>query len=112
MKVKTTKKSVKNAFNKIYEIGYCKAQYLTYFKNPFAYSSGAYGWSCDYYNIDGICISTGYNAIGENVPYDILNKYEKKAQTIIRNYDLDYQKRKTKVNRLLVKLIGELNKNN
>ena len=109
MKVKTTKKSVKNAFINIYKIGYCDAQYLLEGVNPFAYSSGKYGWACDYYEIEGICISTGYNPIGEWVNYDLLRKYDKKASEIISNYDLDYQKRKNKVNKLLVKFINEIN---
>ena len=110
MKVKTTKKSVKNAFINIYSIGYCNAQNLLQDISPFAYSSGTYGWSCDYYEIEGICISTGYNPIGENVNYDLVRKYDKKAKTILDNYNIDYQKRKNKVNKLLTKFINELNK--
>ena len=109
MKVKTTKKSVKNTFTNIYSIGYCNAQYLLYGMKPFAYSSGRNGWACDYYSTGEVCISTGYNTIGERLPYDIVNKYEKKAEKIISNYDLDYKKRKVKVNKLIVKLINEIN---
>ena len=109
MKVKTTKKSVKNAFINVYSIGYCNAQNLLQGISPFAYSSGNYGWSCDYYEIEGICISTGYNPIGENVNYDLVRKYDKKAKTILDNYNIDYQKRKNKVNKLLTKFINEIN---
>ena len=109
MKVKTTKKSVKNTFSSIYKIGYCNAQYLLEGINPFAYSSGNDGWSCDYYEIEGICISTGYRAIGEGVNYDLVRKYDKKASEVLSDYDLDYQKRKNKVNKLLVKFINEIN---
>ncbi len=110
MKIKTTKKSVKNSFLNIYKIGYCNAQYLLEGVNPFGYSSGINGWACDYYEIEGVCISTGYNAIGELVNYDLVRKYDYKAKEIINNYDLDYQKRKNKVNKLLSKFINELNK--
>lgn len=108
MKLKTTKKQIKNNYNKIYSIGYCNAQFLLEYLSPFAYSSGVYGWSCDYYKIDDICISTGYNPIGENINYDLVRKYDDKANKILRNYDLDYQKRKNKVNKLLTKFINEL----
>jgi len=110
MKVKTTKKQVKNYYNKIYSIGYCDAQYLLQGISPFAYSSGAYGWACDYYEIEGICISTGYSPIGESVDYDLLKKYDNKAKKILDNYSIDYQKRKNKVNKLLIKFINEINK--
>ena len=110
MKLKTTKKQIKNGYYKIYSIGYCDAQYLLQCLNPFAYSSGVYGWSCDYYDVDGVCISTGYNTIGENVNYDLLEKYDNKAKAILDDYSVDYQKRKAKVNKLLIKFINELNK--
>lgn len=110
MKLKTSKKQVKNYYNYIYSIGYCDAQYLLQGINPFAYSKGTYGWACDYYDVKGICISTGYNPIGENVNYDLIRKYDNKARAILDNYSVDYQKRKTKVNKLLIKFINELNK--
>ena len=109
MKVKTSKKSVKNYFNNIYSIGYCNAQYLLQGVNPFAYSSGTYGWSCDYYEIEGICISTGYSPIGKSIDYDLVRKYDDKAMKILDNYNIDYQKRKNKVNKLLLKFINEIN---
>lgn len=110
MKLKTTKKQVKNYYNNIYSIGYCDAQYLLQGISPFAYSSGAYGWSCDYYEIENVCISTGYSPIGENTGYDLVRKYDNKAKAILDDYSVDYQKRKNKVNKLLVKFINELKK--
>lgn len=109
MKVKTTKKSVKNAFCNIYSIGYCNAQNLLQGIDPFAYSTGVYGWSCDYYNIEGVCVSTGYSTIGEKINYELVNKYENKATKILDDYNVDYQKRKKRVNKLLIKLINEIN---
>lgn len=110
MKIKTTKKQVKNYYNNIYSIGYCNAQYLLEGVNPFAYSAGQYGWACDYYEIENVCISTGYNPIGENINYDLVRKYDNKAKAILNDYNIDYQKRKNKVNRLLIKFINQLKK--
>lgn len=110
MKIKTTKKQIKDYYNKIYSISYCNAQYLLDGVSPFAYSSGVYGWSCDYFEIDNICISTGYSPIGEVINYDLVKKYDNKAKNILNDYSIDYQKRKNKVNKLLVKFINELNK--
>ena len=110
MKTLVTKKQVKNYYNNIYSIGYCNAQYLLEGVSPFAYSKGVYGWSCDYYEVENVCISTGYNPIGEDTNYDLVRKYDNKAKAILDNYNINYQNRKNKVNKLLIKFINELNK--
>lgn len=96
MKLKTTKSQIKNNFNTILSVGYCQIQYLTYFKSPFAYSCGVYGWSCDYYQFDNICISTGYSPIGQNVDYKLLRKYEEKAEKIAHNYQIKWELKRKK----------------
>ena len=108
MKLKTTKTQIKNNFNTIVSIGYCGIQYLTYFKNPFAYSSGSCGWSCDYYEIENVCLSTGYNPIGQNIDYNLIRKYELKAQKIVLDYNTNYEIREKKVNKLLIEFIKNL----
>ena len=80
MKLKTTKKQIKNNFNNIYSFGYCQIQNLVYYKNAFAYSSGSYGWGCDYYEMDNVCLSTGYSPTGIDVNSDLVRKYEDKAK--------------------------------
>ena len=61
MKFKATKKAMKDNYYYIIGIGYCDAQYLLQDEKPIAYSAGVYGWQCDYYDVDGVLISTGYN---------------------------------------------------
>lgn len=107
MKIKVTKNSIKENFSSILSIGYCDVQYLTRYKNPFAYSSGVNGWSCDYYEIDNICLSTGYSPIGKSVDYKILRKYELKAQKIVTNYELNYKLQEKRVNKLLVEFLNK-----
>jgi len=109
MKLKTTKTQIKNNFNTIVSIGYCDIQYLTYYKNPFAYSSGVNGWACDYYEIENICLSTGYSPIGQNVDYNLIRKYELKAQKIVLDYNIDYKIREKKINKLLKDFINLIN---
>ena len=82
MKLKATKKQIRRNFNTILSIGYCDAQYLLDCKTPFAYSAGLNGWSCDYYQIGNICISTGYSPIGTPVDYELLRELERKAEQI------------------------------
>jgi hypothetical protein len=112
MKCKVTKKQVKKNYSTVIGVGYCDAQYLIEYANrAFAYSAGVYGWQCDYYEFDNICISTGYDYIhGLDYEYSILRAYEKKAQKIALNGELDYDKKAKKLNALLKKFIAEVTK--
>ena len=108
MKLKTTKSQIKNSFTNIASIGYCDIQYLTYYKRPFAYSCGINGWSCDYYDINNVCLSTGYSPIGQDVSYELVKKYEMKAQKIVTDYNINYDIKVKKVNKLLTEFINNL----
>lgn len=86
MKFRTTKKEIKSNYNRIIRIGYCDAEYLLNYHSPIAYSAGVYGWACDYYDIDGILISTGYAPLdNKNTKsnYENTRKYNEAARTII-----------------------------
>ena len=88
MKCKTTAKAIRENYgSRILSIGYCQAQALLRYETPFAYSAGVYGWNCDYYDIDGVCISTGCRPIGRDVDYNVLESYESTANTVIRMFD-------------------------
>lgn len=80
MKLKATKKEIKEAYYKTLCVGYCDMQNLLRHKRAFAYSAGVCGWACDYYDINGLCISTGYSPIGNRkLDYKLLKEYENKA---------------------------------
>lgn len=96
MKVKVTKKQIKENYSNIIMIGYCQGHSLLKTLNPDYYSTGTYGWRCDYYIINGdTIISTGYDPIGNIKNSDIINKYENNAYKIscknFKNYE-DYKK--------------------
>lgn len=114
MKYRTTKKAIRESGAAVYKIGYCDLQFLLRFNNPFAYSEGVYGWSCDYYRIggafDGVIISTGYDPIGRKVDYTIIREYNEKARAIIDNYNLPYEQREAEVKTLLNEFIGVISK--
>lgn len=85
MKLKATKKEMKEGYYRIIGIGYCDAQFLLSNEKPFAYSCGLYGWKCDYYDIDGILISTGYDYIetkNARQDYNLIREYDKKAESL------------------------------
>lgn len=91
MKTQTTKKAIRNRFNKIYAAGYCSAWYLLRDLDPFAYSARAEGWACDYYYLGGgICLATGYDCdrLGaEYIKSDIIREYNERARKIEGNSD-------------------------
>ena len=80
MKLIAKKKDIKEGYYKIIRVGYCNMQNLLAYKSAFAYSTRVEGWACDYYDIGGICISTGYSPIG-NLQLDdnLTREYEQKA---------------------------------
>jgi hypothetical protein len=101
-KLKATKKEMQKYNYKILGVGYCEMQHLLNYKIPVAYSCGTYGWSCDYYNIEGIIISTGYSPIitkNMNFDYNLIKEYDKRAREL-NNAD--------EVNNLLIELLNKL----
>jgi len=112
MKFKTTKKSIKENYNKILSVSYCNMQNLLKYENPIAYSTRSEGWSCDYYYIGGVLISEGYSPIDnknmKKYNYDTLMEYEDKARSIIYDYSLGYEEQKKQVQNLLVEFVRSL----
>ena len=85
-KYKVTRKAMKESYGKIIGVSYCNLQYLLRFQEPFAYSTRAEGWACDYYDVDGVLISTGYAPIDSKrtkSTYDICRKYDEAARKIL-----------------------------
>lgn len=111
MKTKETRKAIKARGCKILSVGYCNAQYLLYYEKPFAYSTRAEGWACDYYLFNDVIISTGYAPIGDNINYFKLRECENKARAIVCDYKIPYEEKLEKLNELLNEFIkGELKK--
>jgi hypothetical protein len=109
MKFKTTKKAIKEGFVKIVKVGYCYAQTILRFENAVAYSSGSCGWACDYYDLgNGVCISTGYDPIGEK--NDIVAKYEALARDVENDYNTSYEVRESTIRDLYSRMVEELKK--
>lgn len=101
MKFKVTKKEMRQSGRDILKIGYCNAQFLLRGFDPVAYSERREGWACDYYDINGVYISTGYDPIGAKVDYDLIREYDKKAEAIWRDYSRTYEDQEAAVNALL-----------
>lgn len=113
MKIKTTKKAVKDNYNQIINIGYADAQYLLEFKKAFGYSSRAEGWACDYYDVNDVCISTGYSPIdNRNVKcnYELIRSYNEKAREIRHDNSMTWEQQAEKINQLLNDFVNEVTK--
>lgn len=104
MKFKTTKKSMMQSYSNILSIGYCDAEYLLSFYEPIAYSAGIDGWNCDYYLINNVLISTGYQPIKSknyDQSYDLTDRYNNLASKIKKNHALPWQEQQEKIDLLL-----------
>jgi hypothetical protein len=107
MKIKTTKKAVKESFSKVYAAGYCDMQFLLRYEEAFAYSKGVSGWQCDYYQIEDLIISTGYAPVGIRIEGDLARKYENLARDYYR-IDNMHDDNKEYFRNLIKELIKEL----
>lgn len=110
MKFRTTNKQIKNNYGYIVRVGYCDLQDLLTGVDPFAYTCGVYGWNADFYDVDGVCICTGYRSLcGENIDYSIIRKYQEKAKAIKARYNFtEYKKERAALERLRQKFADEI----
>jgi hypothetical protein len=108
MKLKTTKKEIRENARKLYAVGYCDAESLLKGVEPFAYSVRLEGWACDYYDIGGgVIISTGYAPIGERIPYEITKAAEAAAQKINYDHMKSYENRCAEIAKIRAEWIAE-----
>lgn len=87
MKIKVTRKLIKENFKNIISINYCDLQFLLKAANisPAYYCTRAEGWACDIYVINiNTVIVTGYASFGNIKPdFKTLENYENKAKKIL-----------------------------
>lgn len=108
-KIRVKEYDIKDGWANIICVGYCELQYLLYYKDADFYTAGTYGWKADFYKINNsTIISTGYCPIGNIRNYELARKYDKKAEKIVYDYDLEYAKKTKKLDKLLEKFIAEI----
>lgn len=113
MKIRVKEKDIKEGFKNIICVGYCDIQYLLYYKEADFYTAGAYGWKADFYKINNnTIISTGYAPIGTIRNYKINEKYDEKARKIVLNYDMKYETKVKKLDKMIEKYVNEMMENN
>ena len=92
----------------VYCVGYCNLQNLLRTVDPFAYSTRAEGWACDYYYIHDVIISTGYAPIGRKTDYKLCREYDKKAAEILRDYTLKWEQQRDQLENLIEEFVEKL----
>lgn len=102
MKYKTTIKAIRESACNPRAVGYCDLQHLLTNHSPNAYTSGAYGWNFDIYEIYGLTICTGYRGmVGARCKG--ISEYEEKAAKILswENKEMTYDEKREAVENLL-----------
>lgn len=107
IKFKTTYVEAKKHYSKIYSAGYCNLQFLLKVAEPVCYASGVYGWNCDFYVFDSICISTGYRPVGTPINFDLVKKYKDKVNKLEAK-ELPYKQEDAILKRYLKAFVKEL----
>ena len=113
MYIKCTSKDLKNNYL-VLQVGYCEMYYLLYFESPVFYNAGSYGWNYDGYIITycrgrrTVAISTGYRPIGRQVDYNILQRYEQEAKSIIEHRNMSTEEKRARISDLLNNCIIDL----
>lgn len=108
MKFKTTKKAIREMGDPIYCVSYCNLQNLLRFRDPFAYSTRAEGWACDYYSIENFIICTGYAPIGRKTDYNLCREYDQKAREVLCDYSLTWEQQRDRLEELIEEFAGKL----
>lgn len=107
-KYRTTKKAIREMGDPIYCVGYCNLQNLLRFREPFAYSTRAEGWACDYYSIENFIVCTGYAPIGRKIDYNLCREYDQKAREILCDYSLTWEQQRDRLEELIEEFAGKL----
>jgi hypothetical protein len=111
MKFKTSVKNMKINYYYIVSVDYGGLATLLRYQREIAYNAGVYGWNCDFYDISGVLIATGYRNMPPNknvkCDYEIIDKYEKKAQEIASSNE-SWESIYDKTNSLLYEFINEI----
>ena len=112
IKLKATKKEMREGYYYILSVNYCSMQSLLREQRPFAYSTRAEGWACDYYEVNDVLISEGYAPLtSKNMKkdYSIIKEYENKALEIDSLF-FHLDERKEKKAALLKEMLNSLKK--
>lgn len=103
MKIKATRKMIKNNYSNIINVGYANLQHLFFYDTSKYYNCGVYGWNWDGYELDeNTCIITGYrNTLGDSIDINYIQEIDNKARKIVNSWGTwSLEDKKQKLNEL------------
>ena len=104
-KKKITKREVFETHRTVIAVGYGHTNYLLYYKEPYAYNTGVYGWNADIYSVGTTAIVEGSRSFGVTYDFEALRAYNAKAKAIIKHKAWTNETKKNKVNDLLYEFV-------
>ena len=110
MKLRTTRKAVGVNHYRVIGAGYCELQNLLKFREPMAYSSGVYGWNCDYYDIGGVVIATGYRGVwsqNTHASEKIIRDYDDQAYMVLNDYYTSNTSKRERLDQLIEEFVAK-----
>lgn len=98
MKVKVSRKSIKENFRNVYQLDMCKANTIFYGQSPAYYTAGIYGWNCDVYIVDeNTAVTVGYRTFGKLLPDAITKDVFRKAERVRESSRYNYAETTRKI---------------
>ena len=98
MKVKVSKKSIKENFRNVYQLSITKAYTIFRGQSPAYYTAGIYGWNCDVYIInEDTAVTVGYRPFGDCLPEAIEKDMLKKAKRVRDSNKYNYTETARKI---------------
>lgn len=110
IKLKVSKREIKNNFKNVLYCGYCELADLLSYKNANYYNANCYGWRNDIYLINNnTVVVTGYEPFGNiEIPRDITKKYNDIAKKIKIDKKLDFEAHREKIDNLIDEMIKKI----
>lgn len=109
MKIRVTKTEMKKRWGRL--LVFVPDGSMQCFKaviDPFAYSTRAEGWACDYYDCGSFCISEGYDPAGKRIMnYEDFTPYREAHNKIKRNYDISVEEQNKRIAALFEDFKGD-----
>ena len=98
MKVKVSRKSIKDNFRNVYCLDMSKANTIFYGQSPAYYTAGIYGWNCDVYIInEDTAVTVGYRPFGDYLPEAVEKEMMKKAERVRESNKYNYAETARKI---------------
>lgn len=107
MKVRVTKKAIRENYREIISVYYCRLQNVLMYRDCNFYTTRAEGWGADIYDVDGVAIVTGYDPFGNiNPSYELCKKFDDEASDVLYAYHYDYEHCRTALDGILMRFIN------